>query len=71
MAWRCAQLSPANQEVLQSVEVQYDTLPGWNSDTSTARTFDELPENAQKYVRYIEEHLGVPGKNPPLLNTWR
>uniref|UniRef100_A0A8C8CJX0 Adenylosuccinate synthetase n=1 Tax=Oncorhynchus tshawytscha TaxID=74940 RepID=A0A8C8CJX0_ONCTS len=62
---------PANQEVLQSVEVQYDTLPGWNSDTSTARTFDELPENAQKYVRYIEEHLGVPGKNPPLLNTWR
>uniref|UniRef100_A0A8C8EM29 Adenylosuccinate synthetase n=1 Tax=Oncorhynchus tshawytscha TaxID=74940 RepID=A0A8C8EM29_ONCTS len=53
---------PANQEVLQSVEVQYDTLPGWNSDTSTARTFDELPENAQKYVRYIEEHLGVPVK---------
>uniref|UniRef100_A0A4W5P5Q2 Adenylosuccinate synthetase n=1 Tax=Hucho hucho TaxID=62062 RepID=A0A4W5P5Q2_9TELE len=53
---------PANQEVLQSVEVQYDTLPGWNSDTSAARTFDELPENAQKYVRYIEEHLGVPVK---------
>uniref|UniRef100_A0A8C8IFE4 Adenylosuccinate synthetase n=1 Tax=Oncorhynchus tshawytscha TaxID=74940 RepID=A0A8C8IFE4_ONCTS len=53
---------PANQEVLQSVEVQYATLPGWNSDTSAIRTFDELPENAQKYVRYIEEHLGVPVK---------
>uniref|UniRef100_A0A8C7N7Y6 Adenylosuccinate synthetase n=1 Tax=Oncorhynchus kisutch TaxID=8019 RepID=A0A8C7N7Y6_ONCKI len=53
---------PANQEVLQSVEVQYATLPGWNSDTSAVRTFDELPENAQKYVRYIEEHLGVPVK---------
>uniref|UniRef100_A0A4W5NJC8 Adenylosuccinate synthetase n=1 Tax=Hucho hucho TaxID=62062 RepID=A0A4W5NJC8_9TELE len=53
---------PANQEVLQSVEVQYATLPGWNSDTSGVRTFDELPENAQKYVRYIEEHLGVPVK---------
>uniref|UniRef100_A0AAZ3P7A0 Adenylosuccinate synthetase n=1 Tax=Oncorhynchus tshawytscha TaxID=74940 RepID=A0AAZ3P7A0_ONCTS len=51
-----------NQEVLQSVEVQYATLPGWNSDTSAIRTFDELPENAQKYVRYIEEHLGVPVK---------
>uniref|UniRef100_A0A8C8CKS9 Adenylosuccinate synthetase n=1 Tax=Oncorhynchus tshawytscha TaxID=74940 RepID=A0A8C8CKS9_ONCTS len=60
---------PANQEVLQSVEVQYATLPGWNSDTSAIRTFDELPENAQKYVRYIEEHLGVPGKNP-LLTTF-
>ncbi|CAB1338421.1 unnamed protein product [Coregonus sp. 'balchen'] len=53
---------PANQEVLQSVEVQYDTLPGWNSDTSATRTFNELPENAQKYVRYIEKHLGVPVK---------
>uniref|UniRef100_A0A8C6V189 Adenylosuccinate synthetase n=1 Tax=Neogobius melanostomus TaxID=47308 RepID=A0A8C6V189_9GOBI len=53
---------PANQEVLQRVEVQYDTLPGWNSDTSAARRFEDLPENAQKYVLYIEEHLGVPVK---------
>uniref|UniRef100_A0AAY5ER52 Adenylosuccinate synthetase n=1 Tax=Electrophorus electricus TaxID=8005 RepID=A0AAY5ER52_ELEEL len=53
---------PANQEVLHRVEVQYVILPGWNSDTSAARTFEELPENAQKYVRFIEEHLGVPVK---------
>ncbi|XP_041921320.1 adenylosuccinate synthetase isozyme 2 isoform X2 [Alosa sapidissima] len=53
---------PANQEVLHRVEVQYETLPGWNSDTSAVRTFEELPENAQKYVRYVEEHLGVPVK---------
>uniref|UniRef100_A0A3Q4H5G5 Adenylosuccinate synthetase n=1 Tax=Neolamprologus brichardi TaxID=32507 RepID=A0A3Q4H5G5_NEOBR len=53
---------PANQEVLQRVEVQYETLPGWDSDTSAARSFEELPENAQKYVRFIEEHVGVPGK---------
>lgn len=52
---------PANQEVLQRVEVQYETLPGWNSDTSAARSFEELPENARKYVRFIEEHAGVPG----------
>ena len=43
------------------MEVQYETLPGWNSDTSAARSFDELPENAQKYVRFVEEHVGVPG----------
>uniref|UniRef100_A0A7N6C390 Adenylosuccinate synthetase n=1 Tax=Anabas testudineus TaxID=64144 RepID=A0A7N6C390_ANATE len=53
---------PANQEVLQRVEVQYETLPGWNSDTSAARTFEELPENARKYVSFIEEHVGVPVK---------
>lgn len=52
----------ANQEVLHKVEVQYETLPGWNSNTSAARTFEELPESAQKYVRFIEEYLKVPGK---------
>uniref|UniRef100_A0AAR2K7H4 Adenylosuccinate synthetase n=1 Tax=Pygocentrus nattereri TaxID=42514 RepID=A0AAR2K7H4_PYGNA len=58
----CIPHFPANQEVLQRVEVQYETLPGWNSDTSAARTFEDLPENAQKYVHFIEEHLGVPVK---------
>ncbi|XP_077093469.1 adenylosuccinate synthetase isozyme 2 isoform X2 [Siphateles boraxobius] len=53
---------PANQEVLQKVEVQYETLPGWNTDTSAVRTFDELPENAKKYVCYIEDQLCVPVK---------
>lgn len=55
---------PANQEVLQKVEVQYETLPGWNSDTSGARTFEELPAKAQKYVSYIESYLEVPGESP-------
>ncbi|CAH2251066.1 adenylosuccinate synthetase isozyme 2 [Pelobates cultripes] len=50
---------PANQEVLNRVEVEYKTLPGWNTDTSNARTFEELPENAKKYVQFIEEVLGV------------
>lgn len=49
---------------MQHVEVQYETLPGWNSDTSAARSFEELPENAQKYVRFIEEHVGVLGITP-------
>ncbi|XP_016893019.1 adenylosuccinate synthetase isozyme 2 [Cynoglossus semilaevis] len=53
---------PANQEVLHRVEVQYETLPGWKSDTSAARSFEDLPENAQKYVRFVEEHVGVPVK---------
>lgn len=52
----------ANHEVLNKVEVQYETLPGWDTDISNARTFDELPVNAQNYVRFIEMELGVPGK---------
>ena len=52
----------ANQEVLNKVEAQYETLPGWDTDISNARTFNELPVNAQNYVRFIEMELGVPGK---------
>uniref|UniRef100_A0A8D1X486 Adenylosuccinate synthetase isozyme 2 n=1 Tax=Sus scrofa TaxID=9823 RepID=A0A8D1X486_PIG len=53
---------PANQEVLNKVEVQYKTLPGWNTDISNARTFKELPVNAQNYVRFIEDELQIPVK---------
>ncbi|XP_043914128.1 adenylosuccinate synthetase isozyme 2 [Protopterus annectens] len=53
---------PANQEVLNKVEVQYEILPGWNTDTSNVRTFEDLPEEAKKYVRFIENYLSVPVK---------
>nr|XP_032657008.1 adenylosuccinate synthetase isozyme 2 [Chelonoidis abingdonii] len=53
---------PANHEVLNKVEVQYETFPGWDTDISNARTFDELPVNAQNYVRFIEMELGIPVK---------
>jgi adenylosuccinate synthase len=38
----------------------YETLPGWLADTSQVRSFKELPANAQRYVRRIEELVGVP-----------
>ncbi|XP_072906586.1 adenylosuccinate synthetase isozyme 2 isoform X1 [Hemitrygon akajei] len=53
---------PANQEVLNKVEVQYVSLPGWNTSIAKARTFEDLPTNAKSYVRFIEGHLGVPVK---------
>jgi len=45
---------------LDKVETVYETLPGWQEDISKARTFDELPANAQSYVKLIEEATGVP-----------
>lgn len=53
--------TPANQEILQKVEVEYETLPGWKADTTGARKWDDLPPQAQSYVRFVENHLGVPG----------
>ncbi len=38
----------------------WETLPGWRCDISSARSFSELPRNAQAYVERIEELIGVP-----------
>lgn len=44
----------------EEVEPIYETWPGWMSDTSGARTWDELPGNAQQYLRRVEELAGAP-----------
>lgn len=53
---------PANQEILQQVEVEYEVMPGWKSDTTSARKWEELPVNAQNYIRFVENQIGVPVK---------
>lgn len=54
----------ANQETLQKVEVEYETLPGWKTDTTGARRWEDLPPQAQNYVRFVENHVGVAGGCP-------
>uniref|UniRef100_A0AAY4CK87 Adenylosuccinate synthetase isozyme 1 n=1 Tax=Denticeps clupeoides TaxID=299321 RepID=A0AAY4CK87_9TELE len=53
---------PANMEVLNKVEVEYETFPGWMTDTSAARKWSDLPPKAQNYIRFVENHIGVPIK---------
>ena len=53
--------SACNEE-LDQVEVEYETLPGWKSDTTSVRKFEDLPVNARCYVRKIEQIVGVPGE---------
>ncbi len=38
----------------------YETMEGWNSSTRGARSWADLPANAIKYVRRIEELIGTP-----------
>ncbi len=52
---------PTSTAELGAVEVDYVTLPGWMTSTEGVRTFDDLPENARKYVELIEDKLGLPG----------
>ncbi|CAL1705796.1 unnamed protein product [Somion occarium] len=51
---------PADLGVLEQVEVEYVTLPGWKRSIASTTSFAELPLNCQKYVGFIEEFLHVP-----------
>ena len=51
---------PALLEDLSAVEVDYETLPGWQSSTRGVTDFRALPRRAQDYVRRIEALVGAP-----------
>jgi len=38
----------------------YETLPGWSESTEGARSWADLPAAAVKYVKRVEELIGVP-----------
>ena len=51
---------PMTQTEFHHARPVYEMAPGWRSDISGCRTFDELPRNAQAYVRRLEELSGAP-----------
>jgi adenylosuccinate synthase len=50
---------PFHQSVLHEVTPIYETLPGWQSDITSATKYDDLPKAAKSYVKYLEEITGV------------
>ena len=53
---------PADLTVLEACEPVYETLPGWQQSTTACRDYQELPENARRYLEYIEAALKIPIK---------
>ena len=49
---------PASEHAQARVEPIYETAEGWRERTAGARSFAELPAQAVKYVRRIEELIG-------------
>jgi adenylosuccinate synthase len=50
---------PMTQTAFHHARPVYEELPGWDDDISKARTFDDLPVNAQRYVERIEQLCGT------------
>lgn len=50
---------PVNQTDFHHAVPVYEELPGWSEDITGARSFEDLPANAQAYVRRVEELSGA------------
>jgi adenylosuccinate synthase len=50
---------PALASVLEKVEPVFETRPGWQSPTEGLTSYDQLPQKARDYLRYLEDVSGV------------
>ena len=55
-----SEIPPLFSSGFADVEPVYEELPGWRTDITGAKNFDDLPATAQAYVRRLEELAGCP-----------
>lgn len=51
---------PSEVEILAQCEPEYEEIPGWTESTFGLTSYEQLPENAKKYLKRIEEIVGTP-----------
>lgn len=51
---------PEDLMTLGKVDVEYVNLPGWNQDITKITKYEDLPDNAKNYLKFIEDFVGVP-----------
>ena len=51
---------PYDQKVAYEAVPIYETMQGWDEDITSIDNFKDLPSNAQKYLKAIEDFIGVP-----------
>jgi adenylosuccinate synthase len=57
---RVSQQMPASLEILSRCEPVYEEMPGWQQPTGDVRHLEDLPPQAQDYVRRLGELIGCP-----------
>ena len=69
---------PGSQTAFHHAVPIYEELPGWQTDITGCRSFEELPQNAQDYISYIEDKAGVkvsiiavgPDRDQTIMRNW-
>ncbi|MDH5711233.1 MAG: adenylosuccinate synthase [Gammaproteobacteria bacterium] len=54
------ELPPLGADAIEQCQPVYEEMPGWTESTVGVREYDALPENAKKYLKRMEEIVGVP-----------
>ena len=50
---------PSDPELLEQAQPVYEELPGWKERLRDQREYQELPENARRYIERVEQLVGV------------
>jgi adenylosuccinate synthase len=53
---------PCDTDLLEKARPRFDDLPGWGSDISGCRSFDDLPAEARSYIEFVENLAGTPAE---------
>ncbi len=56
---RTVEYPPQEENAMAGVSPVYENFPGWSEDISGVKTWADLPENARRYVRLIEDYLKI------------
>jgi adenylosuccinate synthase len=51
---------PRQQTALYHCQPVYEIFPGWSTDISSVRRYDQLPKEARRYLEFIEDQSGIP-----------
>ena len=51
---------PYQQSILYNAQPVYETFEGWEEDITSIKNFEELPQNAKKYIKAIENFIEIP-----------
>ena len=51
---------PATVDEWERCKPVYETVPGWMQDISSCRSWEEMPEQAKKFVKRMSELIGCP-----------
>jgi adenylosuccinate synthase len=70
---------PGSQTAFHHAQPVYEELPGWQTDITGCRRFEELPREARDYIHFIEELAGVqvsiiavgPDRNQTIMRGWQ